>query len=75
VKFKGIIEFEYELSDEEVTQIESSHVVGGDYPAEFYEQAEREYFDNDPHWFMRNRVETSLNERTAVLKANVISRK
>jgi len=77
MRFKGVIEFEYELDAEEVAQIESLRGVGGDYPAEFYEDAETSLMYNDPNWFIRNRLQLAVDgeDHRLHFKSNVISRK
>lgn len=71
MRFKGVIEFEYELDPEEVKEIEGE-AEPRLLPAEFYEQAEVECFDNDPDWFIRNRLLDALDD--AVIKVQVQGR-
>ncbi len=69
MRFEGVIKFEYELDSEEIKEIEGES-QGQRLPAEFYEQAEIECFNNDPDWFIRNRLLVDVLD-DAVIKVHV----
>jgi hypothetical protein len=52
MKIKGVLEFEYELTPEEVREITG----GEDRDADYMTDAEEDFFDNDPEEFIQQRL-------------------
>lgn len=59
MKMKGILEFEYELDDEDLKLIREGFLEPArrvDPSADDYEEAESEFFENDPEEYLQQRL-------------------